>query len=70
MKKLVYLSTIFLFCSCKQNKCEYIITLDSGEVIAGVYVQNFVSGVSNIKKCDGDNFQVHTSDIKEIKQNK
>ncbi len=68
MKKLLYLIPIFLFFSCEQNKCQYTITLNTGEVIAGVYVQNFVSGVSNIKKCDGDDFQVHTSDIKEIKQ--
>ena len=70
MKKLLYISLIFLFYGCKQNKCEYIVTLDSGEVILGVYVQNFVSGISNIRKCDGDDFQVPTSAIKEIKQNK
>ena len=68
MKKLLYLIPIFLFFSCQQNKCEYFITLESGEVIAGVYVQDFVSGVSNIKKCDGDDLQVHTSDIKEIRK--
>ena len=68
MKKLFLFTFIVFLFSCKQSQCKTIVKLNSGEVITAEYVQTFVSGVSNIKKCNGDDFQINTNDIEEIIQ--
>jgi hypothetical protein len=69
MKNLSIFLIILLLYSCDRRKCNTTVTLTNNEVIKAQYVQNFVSGVSNIKKCDGDDIQVNTNNIKEVVEN-
>lgn len=67
MKRLLFIIITLSFLSCRQNSCKLIVTLDSGEKINCIYVQSFVSGASNIKKCNGDDFQINTVNIESVK---
>jgi hypothetical protein len=42
------------------------VTLESGEKIKCQYIQSYVSGVSNIKTCDGKDIQTNTNNIKSV----
>lgn len=64
MKKLIVL--IMLASSCSRNTCEIKVQLENGDIIRGEYIHNYISGVSNIKRCNGGDFQINTSDIKEV----
>lgn len=67
MKNIIYLLLTFTLFSCANKKCNKTVTLSSGEKIKCRHVQYFVSGVSNIKTCDGGDYQINTSHIKEVK---
>ena len=50
--------------SCYHKQCNLHVTLESGEKIKCQYIQSYVSGVSNIKTCDGKDIQTNTNNIK------
>lgn len=66
MKKLIFASLVVVSSCTSKKNCEIKVILDNGDVINGRYIQTYVSGVSNIKKCNGSDFQINTSDIKQI----
>lgn len=65
MEKFILLTIIFLT-SCTENHCRMKVFLKNGEVVTADYIQTYVSGVSNIKKCDGTDYQINTSDVKKV----
>lgn len=70
MKKILfYLIIASVIVSCQQNDCSVTVTLKTGEVISAQYVRDYVSGFSNIKKCDGTDLQIYTNDIEVVKEN-
>jgi len=69
MKKILFITLmILLMTSCEEKGCRVIVTLTDGKVISSEYVNDYVSGVSNIKKCDGTNMQITTSNIKTVEE--
>lgn len=69
MKIIQIILFLIITISCEESGCKLSVTLKSGEKINARYVQSFVSGVSNIKMCNGEDFQVNTSNIKSITSN-
>ncbi len=45
-------------------QCQYTVELKSGEIVQAVWVNHYGSGWSSIRKCDGKDIIIHTSDIK------
>lgn len=70
MKSIIYILPTLLLFSCSQKRCDKTVTLSSGDKINCRHIQYFVSGVSNIKTCDGGDYQINTSDIKLVENNK
>ena len=55
--------------SCYHKQCNLHVTLESRAkltVIKCQYIQSYVSGVSNIKTCDGKDIQTNTNNIKSV----
>jgi hypothetical protein len=69
MKKILLLLTAIFLVSCSQKSCTTVVELESGETIHAEYVQTFVSGMSNVKKCDGEHYQTNSNNIKSITKN-
>lgn len=65
MRIILIILSIFLT-SCNRNECRIKVLLNNDKTISAKYIQTYVSGVSNIKKCDGDDIQLNTSDIKKV----
>lgn len=68
MKKIFISTLLFMITSCYHKQCRLFVILESGEKINSQYVQSYVSGVSNIKTCDGKDIQTNTNNIKSIKE--
>ena len=66
MKKLFISSLLFMITSCYHKQCRLYVTLESGEKIKCKYIQSYVSGVSNIKTCSGNDIQTNTNNIKSV----
>lgn len=62
----VMISLVFAFTSCRHKECRTIVTLTSGQKFKAFYIKSYVSGVSNVKLCDGTDIQFKTSDIVKV----
>jgi len=67
MKKIIIFILLLSSTSCVEKHCRLRVELISGEKFDSEFVTDYVSGVSNIKKCNGENLIVNTSDIKKVK---
>jgi hypothetical protein len=66
MNKVTSILLLFIIFSCQRNNCDVKVKLESGEIIKCRYIQSYVSGVSNLKLCNGEDFQTNTSNILEV----
>lgn len=62
----IFISIVFIKRFHKTD-CEKIVVLSDGTEIKCQYVQDYVSGFSNIKTCDGRNIKIESHQIKKIK---
>lgn len=68
MNKITSLLLLFIIFSCKRNNCDVTVRLSSGEIIKCKYIQSYVSGVSNLKLCNDEDFQTNTSNILDVSE--
>ena len=69
MKKIISLLILITTLSCcGKTECSIVVTTKGNKIITGRYIQSFVSGVSNIKQCDGTDVQLNTGDILNIEE--
>lgn len=48
------------------NSCDKVVILEDGTEIECKWVSSYVSGVSNIHKCDDSDYQISTNKIKYV----
>lgn len=68
MNKITTLLLLFTIFSCQRNNCDVTVRLTSGEIIKCRYIQSYVSGVSNLKLCNGEDYQTNTSNILKVSE--